>query len=54
MTSAQFSDIEFCYVVVDFDHKTADNFMIEVNPAQIVYPSNNVIKSFAVLTTWAG
>ena len=54
MTSAQFSDIEFCYVVVDFDHKTAGNFMIEVNPAQIVYPSNDVIESFAAPMIWAG
>ena len=46
--------LSFWYVVVDFDHKTADNFMIKVNPAKIVYPSNNVIKSFAASMIWAG
>ena len=41
-------------MVVDFEHKTTDDFMTKVNPAQVVYPSNNVIKSFAVPTIWAG
>lgn len=53
MTSAQFSNIEFWYAVVDFDHKTADNFMIKVNSPDIVYSSNNVIKLSAVSTIWA-
>ena len=41
-------------MAVDFEHKIADGFMTKVNPAQIVYPSNNAIKSFVVYTTWAG
>ena len=54
MTSAQFFEINFLYIRVNFDHKTADNFMIKVNPAKIVYPSNNVIKSFVASMIWAG
>ena len=54
MTSAQFFEINFLYIRVNFDHKTADNFMIKVNPAKIVYPSNNVIESFDVPTIRAG
>ena len=42
------------YVVVDFDHKTVDIFMIKVNPAQMVYPSNNIIKLFDAPTISAG
>ena len=38
---------------VDFDNETASGFVIKVNAPQIVYPSNNAIKSFVVSVTWA-
>ena len=41
-------------MAVDFEHKTADDFMIKVNPAQMVYPSNNIIKLFDAPTISAG
>ena len=36
---------------VYFDNETASGFVIKVNAPQIVYPSNNAIKSFVVSVT---
>ena len=45
--------LSFWYIVVDIDNETTADFVVNVNTPQIVYPSNNALKSSAASTTWA-